>query len=487
MPDPIYVRIQKNAADFAHKPAIICGEVHLSYAEFFDQVQRWMDKLPGLPGQSVATLLHNCAELLSLMVATSARGLNLQVLSPEWPEAKIRETIKALQPNVVVDEKALSSAELTRNEEVGGRKYRESDYGPGDNELPFYTGFTSGSTGTAKGFVRSEMSWLESFRSDQQLFQFSHDDVFVIPGSLSHSLPLYGAIRGLYQGGTVYLAPRFRPDRIVRDCTDLQATVIYATPTQYRSLIDQARHRDVTLTSMRRVLTAGSKFPPHWLDDLREVFSKSTCYEFYGTSELSYVSAREMVAADAPTSVGLPMQGVHVRILNDHNEIEAPGMAGRVFVKSPFLFMGYLGPQGAVDQSSCEFQDGYLSVGDKGYLDEVGVLNLVGRVDQVFQSSGRNVDPQSIETVIGSAPGVQQCAVLGVHDEKREKRITAILSLEAGVDVKTAVQICKTRLPGYLVPQHFYVCEEWPLTPSYKTDYQKILQLLEGQKIRRVR
>lgn len=480
--DPIYARVQRNAADFPHKGAIICGEVRLTYADFFDQIHRWIDWLSDEPGQSVAALLPNCAELLSLMVATSELGLNLQVLSPEWPDAKISQTIKALQPNVVIDDKALSSIPLSYSGAVRVPKHREADY-----ELPFYTGFTSGSTGAAKGFVRSQKSWLESFYSDQQLFQFSDDDVFVIPGSLSHSLPLYGAIRGLYQGGTVYLAPRFRPDRIIRDCADVQATIIYATPTQYRSLIDQAKRRGVTLSSVRRVLSAGSKFPSHWIADLGSVFSKAKFYEFYGTSELSYVSAREMTDMDAPTSVGVPMQGVSVRILNDHNEIETLGMAGRVFVKSPFLFMGYVGAMGEVDLSECEFHEGYLSVGDKGYLDEQGVLNLVGRVDQVFQSSGRNVDPQSIEVVIGSAPGVQHCAVLGIDDAKREKRIAAILNLKVGADANAAVQICKTRLPRYLVPQHFYICEDWPLTPSHKTDYPMIRQLLDGQEMRRFR
>ncbi len=487
MLDPIYIRIQRNTAGFPNKHAVICGEVRLTYAQFFDQVQGWIDWLPQGPGQAVASLLPNCAELLSLMVATSELGQNLQVLNPEWPEEKISQTINALQPDVVINNETLSHSALLRNSELNVPKYRERVRAPDECEVPFYTGFTSGTTGAAKGFVRSQQSWLESFRSDQMLFEFTEDDVFVIPGSLSHSLPLYGAIRGLYQGGTVYLSPRFRPDRIVRDCAELRATVIYATPTQYRALMDQVLRGDASLIDLRRVLSAGSKFPSHWIEDLSSAFPKAKSYEFYGTSELSYVSAREITTMDAPTSVGSPMQGVSVRILNDQNEIEAPGRAGRVFVKSPFLFMGYVGTQGTLDKSACDFQDGYLSVGDKGYLDEAGVLNLVGRIDQVFQSSGRNVDPQSIETVISSASGVQHCAVVGIDDEKREKRIAAILNLDGDADIREAIQVCKKRLPRYLMPQHFYICEDWPLTPSHKTDYPMIRQLLDREKLRRAR
>lgn len=490
MLDPLFGRIQDHANRYPDKCAVICGAESLTYSSFLEQIINWLSRLAKDPEQSVACLLPNSAELLSLMVATSHLGHNLQVISPDWPSQQIKKALQSLQPDMLILDKPWDDlgfagqtvAKFWTNPDVG-------DITPShfNSRLPFYTGFTSGSTGEPKGFVRSQLSWLESFYSDQKLFQFCSDDVFVIPGSLSHSLPLYGAVRGLYQGGTVYVAPIFRPDRILRDCIDLNATVIYATPTQYRAIMDQSIRTKTVMPTVRKILTAGSKFPVIWFEDLQVVFPASKYYEFYGTSELSYVTAREMKSDDPQAVVGKAMHNVSIRILNEAGELAVPTEVGRIFVKSPFLFSGYTREKGAFDLSICEFQDGYLCVGDRGFLDHDGVLHLVGRMDRVFQSSGRNIDPDSIESVLSQIDGIDKCAVIGMDDDKREKRIAAVLALKSSFEISEFVKICSEKLPKYLIPTQFYICEDWPITNSFKTDYLRLNEDLNTRKFRRLR
>ena len=128
-----------------------------------------------------------------------------------------------------------------------------------DIHRPFYTGFTSGSTGMPKGFLRSQHSWLESFRGDERQFGFTADDVFVALGSLAHSLFMYAVIRGLYAGAETVFFPQFRPDRVLDRIQNSNGTVIYGVPTQYDAIALEGERKERRLAGVRLVLSSGAK------------------------------------------------------------------------------------------------------------------------------------------------------------------------------------------------------------------------------------
>ncbi|PJK31089.1 class I adenylate-forming enzyme family protein [Minwuia thermotolerans] len=437
-------------------------------AERIVAVAGWLSsKVP--PGASVALHLPDTPDFIVAFVAAVWAGCNVQVLNRDWPRATVAEIRSRLRPDLLLDDPACLKAAAESGPTVAPAP-------PVSIDQPFYTGFTSGSTGLPKGFVRTQRSWIASFRSDNEEFAYSARDVFAVPGSFTHSMPLYGAIRGLYAGARVLCLGTGRPDRMVALMSAEEATVLYAVPTQLQTIVEAARRKKVRMPAVRLVLTGGAKAAPALQRAIAEVFPEAEFCEFYGSSELSYVSlarARENAPA---TSVGRPFPGVRIHVLGDDESPLPRGRVGRIFVESPFRFLGYALGSSKGELSFATAVPGAICVGDTGWLDENGFLHLAGRTSRMIVSSGRNIHPEAIEEVLERHPGVRSAAGFGIDDAKRGQRLVAVVRLEAGCVPACAelIRHCAVHLPDYNVPRIFHRIEDWPATASGKTDFPAI-------------
>jgi long-chain acyl-CoA synthetase len=339
-----------------------------------------------------------------------------------------------------------------------------------DALLPFYVGFTSGSTGMPKGYRRHHLSWTESARHDALEFGINSDDMIVAPGTLTHSLFLYALVHGLNAGARVILCRRFRPDTVVRLIAGERATVLYGVPTQLQMMIKAAG--DEALTSMRWILSSGAKWPVGEREPLRRLFPNAQFAEFYGASETGFMTVAKADEGAPETSVGRAFSGVVLTIRDRAGRPIPRGKAGYVFAQSPFLFMNY-----ACGEEADLLRYGEeISVGDIGLLDPRGFLHLVGRASRKIVTSGKNVYPEEIERVIERHPMVTAAAVLGAPDQSRGERLIALVHIRADAVVTSADLIAHQRksLPLYKVPRVYASVAEWPLTRSGKTDFQKL-------------
>ena len=117
-----------------------------------------------------------------------------------------------------------------------------------------------------------------------------------------------------------------------------------------------------------------------------------------------------------------------------------------------------------------------MSVGDAGYLDDAGNLHLVGRVDRMINSAGKNIFPEEVEAVLGAHPRVQRAAVFGVEDARRGQRLVAAVKCADMGDVEDATLIAWARehLPLYKVPMRYVMLADWPVTAADKTDFRAL-------------
>jgi long-chain acyl-CoA synthetase len=217
------------------------------------------------------------------------------------------------------------------------------------------------------------------------------------------------------------------------------------------------------------VLSSGAKWFADALPDLRRLFPASRFAEFYGASELSFVTVAKDDEAVPPDSVGRAFPGVSVSIRDRAGRRLPPGRVGRVFVESPLLFSGY-----AVGGEDDLYRAGNaISVGDRGRLDADGFLYLVGREKRMIVTSGKNIFPEEIERVLESHPAVAAAAVLGMPDAKRGERLVAILSLRPCTRASPATLIAHLRrvLALYKVPRVYATVSAWPRTASGKSDF----------------
>jgi len=404
--------------------------------------------------------------LLICFFACARTGRVAVVMDPDWPGSLAAPAIAAVRADLVLDDRMYAEALALAEAPEGAVETH-----PCEDDL-FYAGFTSGSSGTPKGYVRSHGSWLESFELSARVFGIADDSRIVVPGQLTHSLHLYGAVCGLAGGQDVVLVPRFDPRTVLAALETSDAgAVLYATPTQLHLLAEAAR-RSGPVRTVRQVLASGAKWHDAEREALKHVFPEAKLFEFYGASETSFITIASPEDGAPPGSVGRAARGVDISI-GDPRAPVPPGQSGPVWVRSGLLFSRYL----CGGSSETRWQDGWLTVGDHGRLDEHGFLFLTGRENRMVVTSGLNVYPEEVEAVLGSHPGVAVAVVVGIPDTLRGERLEAVVQLTApqAADEADLFNHCRKVLASGKVPRKLHLRASLPLTAGGKPDIQQIL------------
>lgn len=338
-------------------------------------------------------------------------------------------------------------------------------------------GTTSGSTGMAKKYQRSQASWRASFEADQQEFGLNNHDVIIAPGSLQHSLFSYALCHGLHIGATVVLSEPFRPDRVLGQIEQHRGSVLYGVPTQLKLIAQQAKGK--IFPSVRWVLSSGARWFSEILPQLKQIFPNASIAEFYGASELSFVSlALHTNDPSLPQgSVGRPFHGTRIRI-----EPTGSGQ-GKIWVHSQGLFDSYIGTAPA--DFSEQFDSAgkrWLSVGDLGWIDAQGYLFLSGRESRKLVVSGKNLYPEEVEQLLLGHPQVTEAALLGAPDALRGERLIAALQLTEGAPLTTAelIAFLKPLVEDFKLPRHYVTINNWPRTATGKTDFAALQALVQA-------
>ncbi|QGS69132.1 AMP-binding protein [Oceanobacillus sp. 143] len=327
--------------------------------------------------QKVAILIGNEPAFLELYFAVLTLGWIAIPFDPKWRKRDIVKIMKTADPDlIIISEHFPESISNMFDKSYGIETLKEPsdnmivrDWNHNDNAA-FYLGFTSGSTGTPKGFIRNHKSWLTSFSVAEQIFQYNQEDIILAPGPLCHSLSLFAATHALHIGATLQLTETFKPMVL----NDRKATVVYAVPTMIHGFIEQT----VNPVQEKIVfLLSGAKLQPELRRRLQHVFPKSVVYEYFGASELSFISYASNDVTDwYPDSVGKPFPGVKVTIRDQEMKRVTNGEIGEVFIESDFLFTSYLHNS---EETEKVLTDYGATVGDLGFINDAGILTIVGR------------------------------------------------------------------------------------------------------------
>lgn len=334
---------------------------------------------------------------------------------------------------------------------------------PGDPR--FFQCMTSGSTGTPKSIRRSHASWIASFDVNRARFTLTADDTYAVFGHLVHSLSLYALLEAAHTGADIHILAGMRPDRQRTMLEQAKATVLYLTPTQLRAL----GSGDAALPRVRHILCGGGLLDAATKAQAQTLCPNATLTEFYGASETSFITMSD--ATTPQGSVGKPYAGVTL-------DIRGEGI-GEVWVKSPYLFDAYA----AGNSVDTRWDNGFLTVGELGYLNRDGYLFLIGRKTRMITIADQNVFPEEIEALLSRDPKVRHCVALPRPDAKRGQVLVAVVS--GPEDRRLAEQLtdrCRSALGPLKAPRQILFLDPFPLLAAGKPDIQAVAAWLEARR-----
>ena len=336
--------------------------------------------------------------------------------------------------------------------------------------------YTGGTTGVSKGAVLLHSNLIANvLQSEAWNLPVMHD---LPPGEQATSvcaLPLYhifaftvGMMLSLRMGGKLILIPN--PRDIPAVLQELQKHTIHSFPavnTLFNGLANHPDFHTVDWSHLRVSLGGGtavqSSVAKLW-------FEKTGCpiCEGYGLSETSPSASCNLVTAREFTgTIGVPLPGTSMKLLDDEGNPCAPGQAGEIAIKGPQVMAGYW--QRPDETAKVMTADGYFKSGDIGTVDERGFFKIVDRKKDMILVSGFNVFPTEIEEVVAQLAGIMECACIGIPDAKTGEAVKLIVVKKDPDLSEAAVRAhCKENLTGYKQPKLIEFCAELPKTPVGK-------------------
>ncbi|MEU9111484.1 FadD3 family acyl-CoA ligase [Streptomyces sp. NPDC048483] len=326
--------------------------------------------------------------------------------------------------------------------------------------------FTSGTTGRPKGVMATHGQTLRVFDTWSRLVTLRTGDRYLLVNPFFHTFGYKaGILACLLRGVTMLPEPVYDTDRILRRMADESVSVLMGPPTVFHGLIHHPERDRHPLTALRLAGTGAATVPTELVQEIREVLGAPDVFTAYGLTESAGVVTVCPTDADAWTvahTVGLPLPGTELRIVDPAGEPVPTGEPGEVVVRGYHVMPGYLDDPAATARAIDP--DGWLHTGDVGVLDDRGFLALTDRIKDMYVVGGFNAYPAEVEKVLRGHPAVADIAVVGAPDERLGEVGVAFVVPAAGTvpDPDELTAWTRERLANFKVPRHYHLVPELP-------------------------
>jgi long-chain acyl-CoA synthetase len=478
----------KGPAEFTpERLALIDGARRLTWSELDSAVDRVAGGLRerGLhPGDRVAILLGNSIEFVigyfgilrarlvavpmnpaytsaEVAVLLSDSGSRVLIVDPVTAAVGI-EVVDAIAGCDIIDVSTRSWADL-----LASKPLLLADESVPPNGLALLL-FTAGTSGRPKGAMLTHAALLANIsmlRAVPEPPAVLASDTVLLVLPLFHVYGLNTAL-GLAcsAGATCVIIDRFDPIESLRIIADEAVTTIAGAPAMYQAWSSVPGVGE-SFRAVRLLSSGGSPLPVAVFENFRDLTGLSI-FEGYGMTETAPVVSSTLVSGVAKAgSVGRPLPGLELRLVDDRGEEVDDGDAGEVCVRGPSVFTGYW-PAGLGGPDA----DGWFRSGDVAYADDEGDLHLVDRRREVILVNGFNVYPREIELAIEALPGVAEVAVVGVPDDSSGEAVSAIVVTMpgAGPTREEIAAHCATRLARFKCPSTIRIVDALPHSATGK-------------------
>jgi long-chain acyl-CoA synthetase len=467
--------------------AIRLGDVELSYAELDDRSAQLATLLreKGLaPGDRVGVMLPNVPEFPVAYYGVLRAGC---VVVPMNVLLKRREIAFYLEDSGAKlllawhgfvaeagDGAADAGADLIEVEPGSfAAMLDEHDSTPGladtaedDTAVILYT---SGTTGKPKG---AELTHANLFRnadvSSRTTSEIAAGDVVFGGLPLFHSFGQTVSMNAsLMVGACLTLVPKFDPGEALETIQRDRVTHFYGVPTMYGALLHHPERESYDTSSLRICITGGASMPVEVLRGFEEAFG-AIVLEGYGLSETSPVSSSNHPDRERkPGSIGTPLEGVEMRLVDEDDNEVAQGEVGEIVIRGHNIMKGYWQRPDATEEA---MRGGWFHSGDMARVDEEGYFYIVDRKKDLIIRGGYNVYPREVEEVLYEHPKIREAAVVGIPHDQWGEEIGAAIVLHDGEELppEDVSAYVKERIAAYKYPRVVWFIDELPKGPTGK-------------------
>jgi malonyl-CoA/methylmalonyl-CoA synthetase len=424
-------------------------------------------------GDRLCVYLANCLEMIDLYLACVKLGVIFVPINILYRERELAHILTDAEPVAVVSATAFPSPAPMWNSPIWSPLdlTREAAAFPNhrpqitlDGDTPAGIIYTSGTTGVSKGAILTHNNMAANALNLLTCWQISSADRFLLTLPLFH---VHGLGNGLHcwliSGSRMRLLGRFEHQSAAAQFLDFRPTLFFGVPAMYVRLLDLAPEQAREIGVFVRLFVSGSApLPAHIFEEFRERFGHAVL-ERYGMSETLMNISNPYTGERRPGSVGLPLPGVSVRLLDSEGRPVADGDVGEVHLKGPNIFAGYWRRD---DATRAAFVDGYFRTGDLATRSPDGYYTLCGRKSDLIISGGFNIYPREIEEFLQEQDGVAEAAVAAAPDRVRgEVPVAYVVTTRSpnSRDFPRELEAaCREKLASFKVPRSFILVDKLP-------------------------
>jgi long-chain acyl-CoA synthetase len=330
--------------------------------------------------------------------------------------------------------------------------------------------YTSGTTGAPKGaaLTHSNLMW-NAHLCATSIIEILPEDVVVGALPLFHAFgQTVGLNTAIRAGATLSLLPRFEAEGALELIETTGATVYLGVPTMYTAMLNAESAATRDLSKLRLCVSGGAAIPVEVLHAFEERFG-CRVLEGYGLSETSPVASfNHPDRPSKPGSIGTPIWGVDMRVVDDEGNVLGPDEPGEIVIRGHNVMTGYHGrPE---ETAAVLDEDGWFKTGDVARVDEDGFFFIVDRKKDLIIRGGYNVYPREVEEVLHQHPAVMDVAVVGVPHAELGEEVGAAVQLKPGASAEPdeLSAFVKERVASYKYPRVVRIVEELPKGPTGK-------------------
>ena len=465
-----------SAARWPTRAALVDERGAITYRELRSKTESLAIELRGRgveAGQAVGILCRNGRGFVEAVFAAALVGADVVLLNTDFRAEALAAAVSTHKVTTVVCDDEFADDARAAGEhvtvidptsiETGQAVSRPKVAAAGRIVL-----LTSGTTGTPKGVPRKprigSALGIGASILDRTGLRIGSRISVAVP--MFHGLGFGMLILTIGLGGTALTLRRFDAEATLTQASQCRADAFTAVPVMLGRILDlpdDVRTRN-PWPSLRVVISSGARLDPSLAQRFTDAYG-AVIYNGYGSSEVGIGAlATPADLREAPETVGRPVAGCPVVILDENDRPVGPDITGRIFVGGDLTFDSYTG--GGTKDVVGDMMD----TGDMGYLDEAGRLFIVGREDDMIVSGGENVYPRAVENALAEHPEVADNAVIGVPDPDYGERLAAYVvpSPDATIEEKAMREYLKDKVSRFEQPRDIKFVERIPRNPAGK-------------------